>query len=353
MRLNHPIVSINLLTYNGRQYIENCLNSVLRQTYPYIEILIIDNASIDGTVNYLKQFSKETPNLRVIFNQKNLGFSAGHNQGIKESQGEFICCLNQDAVLDKDFIKMAMEIFEKDDKTSAVQGKLLRMHLISKIIDTTGLVMLKNRRIIARGQGQTDHGQFEKIEEIFGADGAVPIYKRKALEDVKLLVCQRTDAQNYSQIKDLDNFCEYFDEDFFAYKEDVDLAWRMRLYGWKSIYQPKAIAWHDRTAGDSAATNYFGIIRERLKINKFAKYLSFKNQRLTQIKNEQPWLLLKHLPWFLPKEIASWFYVLFFEKYTWKAIKDLFKQMPRAWQKRKIIMNKKKAGVKEIKKWFR
>lgn len=332
MQRNHPLVSINLLTYNGRQYVENCLNSVLRQTYPHIEILVIDNASTDGTVNYLKQF--EAPNLRVIFNQRNLGFAAGHNQGIKESQGEFILCLNQDVILDKDFIKRAVEILEKDGKVAAVQGKILRMPLTSQIIDTTGLVILKNRRIIARAQGQTDQGQFEKIEEIFGADGAVPVYRRKALADVK--------------IKE-----EYFDEDFFAYKEDVDMAWRMQLYGWKVIYQPKAIAWHARTAGDSAAINYFGIIRERRKISKFAKYLAFKNQRLMQIKNEQSWLLLKHLPWFLPKEIASWFYVLLFERYTWRAIKDLFRQIPRAWQKRKIIMAKKRVGMKEIGKWFK
>jgi len=335
MEQNHPVVSINLLTYNRCQYIKNCLNSVFEQSYPYLEILIIDNASTDDTVNYLRKKFRNEPseNLRIIFNQQNLGFAAGHNQGIKESRGEFILCLNQDVVLDKDFIKKAVEIFKKNGKAAAVQGKLVRPSG-SNIIDNAGLVILKNRRIIARGQGQVDEGQFEKIEEVFGVDGAAPVYQRKALEDIKI-----------------NN--QYFDEDFFCYKEDVDLAWRMRLYGWKAVYQPKSIAWHDRTAGDSATTNYFGIIRERLKISKFAKYLAFKNQRLMQIKNEQIWLLLKHLPWFLPKEIASWFYVLLFERYTWRAIKDLFRQIPRAWQKRKMIMAKKRVGVGEMGKWFR
>ena len=334
MQRNHPLVSINLLTYNGRQYVENCLNSVLRQTYLHIKTLVIDNASTDGTVDYLKKFWEHNSKARLIFNQRNLGFAAGHNQGIKESQGEFILCLNQDVILDKDFVKRAVEILGKDDKVAAVQGKILRMPLTSKIIDVTGLVILKNRRIIARAQGQTDQGQFEKIEEIFGADGAVPVYRRKALADVK--------------IKE-----EYFDEDFFAYKEDVDIAWRMQLYGWKVIYQPKAIAWHWRGSGDSATRTPWGIIRERRKISKFAKYLAFKNQRLMQIKNEQSWLLLKHLPWFLSKEITSWFYVLLFERYTWRAIKDLFRQIPQAWQKRKIIMAKKRVGAKEIGKWFK
>jgi GT2 family glycosyltransferase len=370
MPQNHPLVSINLLTYNAERYIEACLNSVFNQTYPHLEILIIDNASTDGTVDYLKNFWKQytqierqapqlsrwqnKPRLKIIFNQKNIGFAAGHNQGIKASKGEFILCLNQDVVLDNDFIRNAVEIFKQDHKVAAVQGKLLRWQVgysvphkfvdykVSPIIDTIGLAILKNRRIINRGQGEVDQGQFEKMEEIFGADGAAPIYRREALEDIKIPVLGRAEGDG-----------EYFDEDFFCYKEDVDLAWRLRLYGWKSIYQPVSIAWHARTAGDSATTNYFAIIRERLKISKFAKYLAFKNQRLMQLKNEQLWFLLKHFPWFLPKEIASWIYVLLFERYTWRAIKDLFRQMPRAWQKRKVIMTKKRMGMRELKKWFK
>jgi GT2 family glycosyltransferase len=344
MQQNHPLVSISLLAWNGEKYINECLNSVFNQTYPHLEILVIDNASTDGTIDYLKNLANK-PNLKIVFNKKNVGFAAGHNQGIRETKGEFILCLNQDVVLDKNFIQKAIELFEKDNKIAAVQGKLLRWNTaspidrqfddyqISYIIDTIGLSILKNRRIINRKQGEVDQDQFEKVEEIFGADGAAPIYRRQALEDIR--------------IKD-----EYFDKDFFAYKEDVDLAWRLRLYGWKTFYQPESIAWHDRTSGESAVRNYFSIIRERIKIGKFSKYLAFKNQRLMQIKNEQILLLIKHLPWLLPKEIGSWFYVLLFEKYTWRAIKDLFRQIPQAWQKRKVIMANKKVGVKEMEKWF-
>jgi len=166
----------------------------------------------------------------------------------------------------------------------------------------------------------------------------VPVYRRAALEDAKVYFAGRE---------------EYFDPSFLAYKEDVDLAWRMRLLGWRAVYEPRALAWHARTAGDSAATNYLGIIKERLKINQFAKYLSFKNQRLMQLKNEQPALLLGHFFWWLPKEIASWGYILLFEHYTWRAIKDLLAQAPAAWQKRKIIMARKKIGTKEMKRWFK
>ncbi len=343
MQQKHPLITVSLPLYNGEKYIRNCLNSVFRQTYPNFEIIVIDNGSTDKSKEYLKEFKKD--NLRIIFSQENLGYAGGHNLGIKESRGEYILCLTQDVMLDPHYLQRAIELFKKDKKVGALQGKLFRWQLgmpasqdsrgyhVSHIIDTVGLVIFKNRRIINQGQGEVDQGQFEKVNQVFGPDGACPVYRKKALEDVAI------DG-------------EYFDQDFFMYKEDVDLAWRLNLYGWKSFYQPRSIAWHDRTAGDSLAINYIAIIKERLKISKFGKYLAFKNQRLMQLKNEQISLLLIHLPWFLPKEIASWIYVLLFERFTWKAIKDLFKQSSSAWKKRKIIMRRKRISSKEMRKWF-
>jgi len=350
MQKKYPLVSINILTYNSEKYVKNCLNSALGQAYPNLEILVIDNNSTDSTIKYLKSFwenkKDEIKNikLRLIFNPKNVGFAAGHNQGIRESRGDFVFCLNHDVVLDNYFVANAVEILEKDKKIAAVQGKLLRWNTgrnelstfsssVSYLIDTTGLSILKNRRIINQNQGELDQGQFEEAKEIFGADGAAPIYRREALEDVKING-------------------EYFDESFFAYKEDVDLAWRLRLFGWKAFYQPKSIAWHDRTAGDSAAINYLGILKERLKISKFAKELAFKNQRLTQIKNEQWRILIKHFPYFITKEISSWIFVMTFEIKSWRAITSLFKEMPQACRKRKIIMKKKRLKDKDMEKWF-
>ncbi len=349
--MNFPSVSVILLLHKPGFYLKSCLDSILSQIYRKFELVIIDNNSSDGTAEKAKKMvaaAKEAgqilPPYRIIINQENLGFAAGHNLGIRESQGSLVFLLNQDIILEADFLKNAVAAFDKDKQIGAIQGKLLRLKVDDKsliktqIIDNAGLVLFKNRRIIARGQGQKDSGQFSRSEEIFGVDGAAPIYRKAALEDIKIY---------------LDQKCEYLDEDFYMYKEDVDLAWRLRLAGWKAFYEPAATAWHARTAGDSAATNYFAIVKERLKINKAAKYFAFKNQRLMQIKNEKPALLVRHLPWFLPKEIASWVFVILFERYTWKAIKDLFRQAPKAWQKRKIIMARKKVSDKEMKKWFK
>jgi len=321
--MKNPLISINILTYNGENLIEQCLKSALEQTYENLEILVIDNNSTDKTVEKIQIIKSkfQTTSIKFIKNEENLGFAAGHNLGIRESRGEYVLCLNQDVILDKDFIKYAVETMGKDDKIGSVQGKLYKH---DKILDTTGLMALKNRRFINRGQGEEDKNQYH-AGEIFGVDGAAPLYRRDALENTKI-----------------NN--EYFDEDFFCYKEDIDLAWRMWLYDWKAVYEPRTFAYHLRGAGDSAIRKPMAIIKQRKKISRLAKFYSFKNQRLMQIKNEIPNLFFRDFFSILIKELGAWFYVLFFEHYTWKAVKELIRQMPRAFKKRKIIMSNKKSG---------
>lgn len=331
----NKLVSVNIVTYNAQDLIEPCLESALKQTYPNVEILVIDNASIDNT---LKVIRKIRARIRIIRNEKNLGYTGGHNIGIRKSKGEYVLCLTQDVVLDKDFIKNAVKTMEKDNGIGSIQGKFYRIKDLNKleknVIDNTGLLMFKNRRVISRGLGERDKGQYNKTEEIFGVDGAAPLYRKRALEDIKI-----------------DN--EYFDEDLFMYKEDIDLAWRLRLFDWKAVYEPRAVAYHLRSAGEKAVRDYVSVALARRKISKFAKFYSFKNDRLIRIKNELPGLFFRHIFYILIKETGAWAYVLIFEHYTWKAIKTLITQIPNAWRKRKIIMAKKKVGKKEIKKWFK
>ncbi len=346
----NPLVSVNILTYNAQNLIGPCLKSVLSQNYANIQILVIDNASTDNTLEKVKKYQKTNFPIKIIQNEQNVGFTRGHNIGIENSKGKYVLCLNQDVILDKEFVKNTVEAIEVNEDIGAVQGKLYKgktvegeYKLEKKILDSTGLLIFKNRRIVARGQGKEDRGQYER-GEIFGADGPAPLYRRKALEDVKLPI--------FKNKKPLTDKFEYFDEDFFMYKEDVDLAWRMQLYNWKTIYEPKAVGYHLRGAGERAVRNYLKVAKARKKISQLAKCHSFKNQRLMQIKNEICSLLLVHFCRIITKEVGSWMYILLFEKYTWKAIKQLFKQAPKAWRKRKIIMTRKRVRAKEIKKWF-
>lgn len=240
---------------------------------------------------------------------------------------------------------------EKDKRIAALQPKVLKYDFSKrepkKVFDTTGLLMLKNRRIINRGQGQKDKGQYDKQEEIFGADGAVPVYRREALEDAKLPIRVNPRRHPHKSAS-----YEYFDESFFAYKEDVDLAWRLRLYGWKAVYAPNVVAYHERGAGESASRKSWEILKERKKISLFSKRLSFKNQRLMQIKNEILSLYFKDLPWIFWKEVRAWGYVLLFEPKILTGLKQFFRQTPKAWRQRKIIMKKRRASAKAMARWF-
>ena len=335
--MSNKLVSINVLTYNGEKIIGPCLKSVSEQTYPQIEVLVIDNASKDKSVEKVRETKIKFP-LRIIENKENVGFAAGHNQGIKESRGEYVFCLNQDVALENDFIEKIVEEMEKDEKIGAIQGKLYKIddinNLKREIIDTTGLLIFKNRRVVNRGQGETERGKYNNPEEIFGADGAAPVYRRKALEEAKI-----------------NN--EYFDESFFCYKEDIDLSWRLRILGWKIFYEPKAVGYHLRGAGEGAVIKPKQIIEQRKKISPFAKFHSFKNQRLMQIKNEFPGLFFGNIFSILIKETGAWLYVFVFERYTWKAISELIKRIPDTFAKRKTIMVNKKCGNREMKKWFK
>ena len=130
------------------------------------------------------------------------------------------------------------------------------------------------------------------------------------------------------------------------------MAWRLRLYGWKAIYAPSVIAYHERGAGESASRKALDILKERKKISLFAKTISFKNQRLMQIKNEFICLYLKHLPWILWKEIRAWGYIILFEPRILKVLPLMFGQISKAQKQRKIIMKKKRVRAGKIKKWF-
>lgn len=333
-----PTVSVNILTWNAGKYIKPCLESVFGQTYEDVEINIYDNGSEDDTVARVQEIIKKSDKeINFWQGDKNIGFASGHNELLRKSKGEYVLFLNQDALLAPDYIERAVKKMEKDENIAALQPKILRYdHKIQSsegILDSTGLCILRNRRIVNRGQTEKDKGQYEK-GEIFGADGAVPFYRRDALEDVKL------------PLRDKEGEFEYLDENFFAYKEDVDLAWRLRLRGWKAIYCPNIKAFHSRESGNSASRGWLEILKERRSISTFSKKLSFRNQRLMQIKNELPQLFLHDFFPILKKELLTFGYTFIFEpKVFWGGLWGVFKNLKRARKKRKIVMKKDRKSV--------
>jgi GT2 family glycosyltransferase len=224
-----PPVTVVMTTYNSAAVLEACLDSVAVLEYQPLEVIIVDNASSDGTREILHRFE---PGFRVIYNSENRGFAAGQNQAIREAKGDWVLSLNPDVLLAPNFITELVAAAAADPSIGSAAGKLLRWtpgqtDERSKIIDSTGIYFARNLRHFDRGSEEADHGQYEKREYVFGATGAAAAYRRQMIEDVSI------DGQ-------------FFDESFFAYREDADLSWRAQLLGWKCLYVPTAVAWHVR-----------------------------------------------------------------------------------------------------------
>ncbi|MBD3360998.1 glycosyltransferase [Candidatus Peregrinibacteria bacterium] len=339
-----PIVSITIIHYNTPQYLKTCLDSIFNQTYKNIEVYFIDNNSPDKSgLNFVIREYKDRKNLKIIPNKENLGYAKAANQGIKlaiehENKADYVVITNPDIIYTKSYFEKIVSRIEKDENIAAITGKVYKYDFDNKkktnIIDTVGLFAYKNRRIIDRGQGLEDKGQFDEEKEVFGVSGACPLYRREALKDVKILG-------------------EYFDEDFFMYKEDVDLSWRFLLYGWNNFYFPKAVAYHGRGTGVFKRFTNKEVLSHRGKLSKFQKKYSFKNQRLMQAKNELWGTFFADFGTIMLRKILMPFYITFREPYLWKSYLDYVKQLPSALKKRRIIMKNRRASAKEMKKWFK
>jgi GT2 family glycosyltransferase len=307
-------VSVIFALYNSKKFIKPVFDAVFAQTHKELQVIAVFG-NYDGSK---EQIEKDYPQVQIIDPGKNLGFAAANNLGIRSSDGEFVQLVNQDLILESNYIEELLKAFD-DGKVAAATGKLLRYDFEkfqkTNIIDSTGVVMSSSGRAKDRGQLEIDHGQYDNKTEVFGVSGAAPMYRREALEAVK-----------YEQ--------EYYDEDFFMYWEDVDLSWRLNNAGWKNVYVPAAVGYHARTAGQSKG-GYLHLLHfikhHQTTISPLVRKLNYKNHILMYIKNA------KHIwhPAFILREIAMLGYILVFETRTLAVIPKLLGQIPRILKKRR------------------
>ncbi len=253
MRTSIPWVTISLVTWNGMHWLPACLDSIAEQGLTDWELLIIDNASTDGSGEWLEGRTGEDTRMRLTRSGRNTGYAKAHNRSIRVARGEAILLLNQDVVLDPEFLDAAVAALDADPVIGSVQGRLYRLGPSgerSSSLDTTGLVMHRDRRVVSRDQLRPGGGDGRPAGDVWGADGPAPVYRRAALESARLP--RRGGGP------------EVLDEDFFAQKEDADLAWRLRRLGWTCRYEPAALAWHARTGGDSGGQGLTAGIRANM-----------------------------------------------------------------------------------------
>lgn len=349
------LISVIILGYNSKKYLKWCFDSVLTQTHPNLEIIFVDNASTDDSIEFVEQYITRTKKqenkrtIRIIMNRENFGYTGGNNIGIKASNGEFILCLNPDIILDKNYIKNIINLFQKNPKIGAAAGKLLKFkfhnNTIEKtnIIDSCGFKIFKSHRVIEQGGGEIDKGQYDITAKVFGVSGAAPILRKSALDNI----CKHLHKAF------VNNSHNYFDNDFFAYKEDVDLAFRIMHAGCESWFEPKAIAWHHRwetgTRDDEKSKD---IISRRRKRSKFVNYFSYRNHLYFLLKNEFFVNLLLYSPWITIYELKKLIFGLFFEKEVLRGLHDFAKNLSLTITKRRDILSKSAIKPKDIRKWL-
>ncbi len=249
-------VTACVVNWNTAAHLPGCLAALTAQTHPDLEVVVVDNASVDGSADVVRRFG----DVRLLANAENRGYAGAANQGVELARANgseaFVVC-NPDAIPDPAYLATALTALA-DPQRAAVQGRLWRSSGgDERIIDTTGHQAFRTRLFRNRGEGQVDRGQFDVAGEVFGVSGALALYRVAALDDV---ACDG----------------EVFDEDLFAFWEDVDLDWRLALRGWSAWYEPGAHAWHERGGAGPRRS----AVVERL---------NFQNRFLVVLKND-------HLP---------------------------------------------------------
>lgn len=232
-QLDSRLLSVVIPNWNGAKFLPTCLGSLARQTHPALEIIVVDNASHDGSPAWVRA---HYPQVRLIELPENRGFTGACNAGMQAAAGAYIALLNNDTEVDAGWAAAVVSAFERHPEVGIVASKMLlfdrRDHL-----HTAGDYFTVDGRAGNRGVWQRDEGQFDREEYVFSACGGSSAYRRALLEQVGLL-----------------------DDDFFFSLEDIDLAWRAQLAGWRCLYTPHAIVYHhlSATGGGVTASYYDG-----------------------------------------------------------------------------------------------
>jgi len=232
-----PLVSIIVVNWNGGAYLEECLSSLENQTYAPVEILVVDNGSTDSSREVLNRY----PQIRIIWNSTNRGFGPANNQALAESHGEMVAFVNNDTVLEPNWLARIVGPMTTNPEVGMCAGKTLS-YFHHEIIDNTGHLLYWDGVNRGRGRMQKDEGQFDSIEKALFPSGCACLYRAEMLRQIGC-----------------------FDEDFYLYGDDTELGLRARLAGWDCAFIPSAIAYHRYSASSNAydPMKFFFVERNR------------------------------------------------------------------------------------------
>lgn len=295
-----PSTAIVIPNWNGKEDLPACLDSLLQQTVP-CEIIVVENGSTDGSLELLKD---HYPKVTVLPQKKNLGFDGGVNVGIRHAlkhKFQYIALFNNDAVAHTDWVKHLVEALNKNQGVGIATCML--MGIDKKHLDSTGDLYTVWGLPYPRGRDEPVSNKYNKDVYIFGASGGASLYRSVLLEEIGL-----------------------FDEKFFAYYEDVDISFRAQLAGWKVIFEPKSVAYHQIGATSG-------------RIKGFTTYQTMKNLPMLFWKNT-PW---QFVPYMFPRLFFAYWSMMFkafADGRGWPAMKGqlvFLKNLPHVFRERRRI----------------
>jgi len=260
-------ISVIVVNYNGKHLLRACLESLYSQYFKNIEIILVDNASQDGSTEYVRE---GFPDVKVISLPRNIGFAGANNEGFKQAKGHYIMLINNDAEVDKNCIERLYAVMEPRPDVGIGAAKMIVYG--KNIIDSAGDGFTTNLKGFKRGEGMPSSHFYDREELVFGACAGAAIYRRVMLEETG-----------------------FFDEDFFLIQEDTDLNFRAQLAGWKALYVPSAIVHHKVRASIGHMSDV-------------AIYYALRNSELVRIKNVPLSFFLRCLPEFIIGEMAEFIY---------------------------------------------
>lgn len=249
-------VSVIILNWNGKRFLDDCLTSLAAQTFRDFETVLVENGSSDGSADYVRE---RFPWVKLLALDQNLGFAGGNNRGLLACSGEYIVTLNNDTRVEASFLAELVAAADADRGIGMVAAKMLNFHE-SGCLDSVGIGAATNGLGGNIGVNERDAGQYDTPAPVFGPCAGAALYRRAMLDEVG-----------------------FFDPDFFAYYEDLDLAWRGRLAGWRCVTAPSAVVYHIHSATSG-------------KMSPFTVYQVQRNKWYVMIKNWPAALFMEHLP---------------------------------------------------------
>ncbi|NIL99637.1 MAG: glycosyltransferase [Acidobacteria bacterium] len=273
-------VAVVIVSWNSRGYLAGCLSSLRGLTRPVRQVVVVDNASTDGTPAWL---AREFPEVDLLALPTNEGFCRANNLGIRRTRAPFVLVLNPDTELETGFLRSLLPAFDDPDVGLAC-GKLLRFD--RKTLDSAGQELARSRQPLDRGYGRPDEGQYDRDEPVFGACGAAALYRRAMLESIA------------------DGDGEYFDETFFAFVEDLDLAWRANKIGWRAAYRHAAVGYHAR-GGTAAGPLWRRRLAAMLGHRAEVRFHVAKNRYLTIMRNDSVAGYVANIPFIWARDLGT------------------------------------------------